>query len=102
LRPVDGLDLLAALSATLMAGIVGFSIRQRPGRSASRQVRLGLLVFIGGLAGYLLYGAGWLRPETWLVLAAESRLFVGRLTVAALAFILGLASLTMDRPPNVR
>jgi hypothetical protein len=50
----------------------------------------------------LLYGAGWLRPETWLVLAAESRLFVGRLTVAALAFILGLASLTMDRPPNVR
>jgi beta-N-acetylhexosaminidase len=103
LRPVDGLDLLAALSATLLAGIVGFSIRQRPGgRSASRQVRLGLLVFIGGLAGYLLYGAGWLRPETWLVLAVESRLVVGRLTVAALAFILGLASLTLDRPPNIR
>ncbi len=102
LRPVDELDLLAALSATLLAEVVGFSIRQRPGRSASRQMRLGLLVLIGGLAGYLLYGAGWLRPETWLVSAAGSRLVAGRLTVAALAFIFGLASLTLERPLNSR
>lgn len=98
LRSVDGLDLLAALSATLLAGVVGFSTRRRSGRSVSRQVRLGLLVLIGGLAGYLLYGAGWLRPETWLVPAADSSLMAGRLTVATLAFIFGLASLALERP----
>ncbi len=98
LRAVDGLDLLAALSATLLAGVTGFSVRQRTGRSASRQVRLGLLVLIGGLAGYLLYGTGWLRPELWLAPEVASRLVVGRLTVAALAFLLGLASLVLERP----
>jgi beta-N-acetylhexosaminidase len=95
-RPVDGLDLLAAFSATLLAGVVGFSIRRRPGRSTSRQVRLGLLVLIGGLVGYLLYGAGWLRPEAWVLV--EPQAWVQRLTVAGLTFILGLASLGLERP----
>jgi hypothetical protein len=93
---VDGRDLLAALSATLLAGIVGFSLRRRPGRSVARQVRLGLLVLIGGLVGYLLYGAGWLRPETWLL--AEPGALVQRLSVAGLAFVFGLASLALERP----
>jgi hypothetical protein len=97
LRPVDGLDLLAAFSATLLAGIVGFGMRRRPGRSASMLVRMGLLVPIGGLVSYLLYGAGWLRPETWLLPGVEPRLIVGRLTVAALAFVFGLASLVLER-----
>jgi beta-N-acetylhexosaminidase len=101
-RPVDGLDLLAAFGATLLAGVVGFSTRRRPGRSASRQVRLALLVLIGGLAGYLLYGAGWLRPEMWLMPDVESRLVVGRLTAAGLAFLLGLASLVLERPLDRR
>jgi beta-N-acetylhexosaminidase len=95
-RPVDGRDLLAALSATLLAGVVGFSLRRRPGRPAARWVRLGLLVLIGGLVGYLLYGAGWLRPETWLL--REPALLVQRLTVGALAFLFGLASLALERP----
>ncbi len=98
LRPVDGLDLLAALSATLLAGVVGFGRRRRPGRSVSRQVRLALLVLIGGLVGYVLYGAGWLRPEVWLVAGRESKLVVGRLTAAALSFLLGLVSLALERP----
>jgi beta-N-acetylhexosaminidase len=98
LRPVDGLDLLAALSAILLAGVVAFSTRRRPGRSPSRQARLALLVLIGGLLGYLLYATGWLRPEVWLVSGAESRVAAGRLTAAALAFVFGLASLALERP----
>lgn len=97
-RAVDGLDLLAALSATLLAGILAFSIQRQPGRSASGQVRLALLVLSGGLVGYLLYAAGWLRPETWLVPAAELRLAVGRLAAAALAFLFALVSLVLERP----
>jgi hypothetical protein len=95
-RPVDGRDLLAALGATLLAGIVGFRLRRRPQRSASRWVRLGLLVLIGGLVGYLLYGAGRLRPETWFL--AEPGALVQRLTVAGLAFFFSLASLALERP----
>jgi beta-N-acetylhexosaminidase len=95
-RPVDGRDLLAALGATLLAGVVGFSLRRRPGRPAARWVRLGLLVLIGGLVGYLLYGAGWLRPETWWL--AEPTMAAQRLTVGALAFLFGLASLALERP----
>jgi beta-N-acetylhexosaminidase len=98
MRSVDGLDLLAALGATLLSGVVGFARRRRPGLSSSRRVRFGLLVLIGGLASYLLYGAGWLRPEMWLVAESESRLAVGRLSVAALAFIFGLLSLVLERP----
>ncbi len=97
MRSVDGLDLLAALGATLLSGVVGFT-RRRPGRSTSRRVRFGLLALIGGLASYSLYGAGWLRPEMWLVSDPESRLAAGRLSVAALAFIFGLVSLVLERP----
>jgi len=97
-RPVDGLDLLAALSATLLAGVLAFSLRGGPGRPASRKVRLGLLVLIGGLAGYLLYAAGWLRPELWLVPGGESALIVGRLTAAALAFLFALGAVGLERP----
>ena len=90
--------MLAALGATLLAGIVGFSLRRRPDRSATRWVRLGLLVLIGGLVGYLLYGAGWLRPETWLL--REPAMLVQRLTVGGLAFLFGLASLALERPSD--
>jgi beta-N-acetylhexosaminidase len=98
LRRVDGLDLLAAASAILLAGVVAFSLRRRRGQSVSRQVRLGLMVLIGGLTGYLIYGAGWLRPELWMVPNLEARLAVGRLAVAALAFVFGLLPLALDRP----
>ena len=98
---MDGLDLLAALSATLLAGIVAFSLRRRPGRPTARKVRLGLLVLIGGLVGYLVYAAGWLRPETWLGPAAESTLAVGRLIAAALAFVFALVTLALERPVRV-
>jgi beta-N-acetylhexosaminidase len=97
-RPVDGLDLLAALSATLLAGILAFSLQRQPEWPTSKKVRLGLLVLIGGLVGYVLYAADWLRPEIWLVPGGEVALFVGRLTAAGLAFVFALAALLLERP----
>ena len=101
-RPVDGADLLAALSATLLAGIVAFSLQRRPERPMSRKVRLGLLVLIGGLVGYLLYAAGWLRPEIWLVPGGESALIVGRLMAAGSAFVFALVAPVLERPLESR
>jgi len=95
---VDVLDLLAALSATVLAGIVAFGLRRRPERPVSKKVRLGLLVLIGGLIGYLLYATGLVRLDLWLDLAADSALMAGRLTAAGLAFLLALAALVLDRP----
>jgi beta-N-acetylhexosaminidase len=98
-RPVDELDLLVALGATSLAMILTLSTAGRPRRSnPSRQVRLALLVLIGGLVGYLFYALGWLRPETWLVPAGESALVWGRLAAALLAFVFGLVVLALERP----
>lgn len=91
LRRLDGLDLLSALSATLLAGLLGFRLGQQFHHSLSRRVRLGLWALIGGLAAYLLYGLGWLRPEQWLL--DEPGLAAGRLAVAGLAFVFGLVAL---------
>jgi beta-N-acetylhexosaminidase len=101
LRPVDGMDLLAALGATLLAGVIAFGSGRRA-RSTSKIVRLGLLVLIGGLVGYLVYGGGWLRPEMWLVPDAEARLAAGRLAAAALAFAFSLASMGLERATRGR
>jgi hypothetical protein len=38
------------------------------------------------------------RPELWMVPNLEARLAVGRLAVAALAFVFGLLPLALDRP----
>jgi beta-N-acetylhexosaminidase len=102
-RPVDELDLLMSLGATSLAAILAFSIPRRPRRSTtSGQVRLALLVLIGGLAGYLFYAMGWLRPETWLVPARESAPVWGRLTAALLAFAFGLVALVLEWPLSTR
>ena len=93
-RPLDGVDLLSALSATLLAGLLGFWFGQQFQNPLSRRVRMGLWVLIGGLLAYLLYGAGWLRPEQWLL--DEPNLTAGRLSVAGLAFIFGLVALALS------
>jgi hypothetical protein len=54
-------------------------------------------VLIGGLLAYLLYGAGWLRPEQWVF--ETPNLLAGRLAVAGLAFIFGLAALGLSYGP---
>jgi hypothetical protein len=90
-RQIDGADLFLALAATLLAGILGFWLGRQSHRPLSQQVSLSLWVLIGGLIGYLFYGVGWIRPEQW---AFETPgVWVGRLSVAALAFICGLAAM---------
>jgi beta-N-acetylhexosaminidase len=95
LRQMDGIDLLSALSATLLAGLVGFWLGQQSRKSLSRKVRFGLWVLIGGLAAYLLYAAGWLRPEEWLL--EKPDLLTGRFSVAGVAFVFSLAAIGMNR-----
>jgi hypothetical protein len=53
-----------------------------------------LWTLIGGLLAYLLYGAGWLRPEQWLFDQPDS--LVGHLAVAVIAFIFSLAALGLS------
>jgi hypothetical protein len=88
----------------LLAGLVGFSLGQHTHKPLSRRVRLGLWTLIGGLLAYLLYGAGWLRPEQWLF--ARPDVLTGHVAVAALAFVFGLAALSLssrgDRRPHAK
>lgn len=93
-RQPDGVDLLSALSATLLAGLLGFWTGQQFQRPASRQVRLSLWVLVAGLVAYLLYGAGWLRPEDWLL--DRPTPLASRIAVAGLAFTFGLVALVFS------
>jgi hypothetical protein len=53
-----------------------------------------LWTLIGGLLAYLLYGAGWLRPEQWLL--EQPDILAGHLAVAGMAFVFGLAALSLS------
>lgn len=100
-RPLTVIDLASALSATLLAGLLGFWLGQQTHKPLSRRVRLALWTLVGGLLAYLLYGAGWLRPEVWLL--EQPDVLAGHLAVAVLAFVFGLAALALsgqsDRRP---
>lgn len=93
-RRLDGVDLLSALSATLLAGLLGFWLGHQFRSPLSLRVRLGLWVLIGGLLAYLLYGAGWLRPEEWFF--EQPDLVAGRISVAGLAFVFSLAAMGLS------
>jgi hypothetical protein len=93
-RPLNSIDLLSALGATLLAGLLGFWLGQQSRKSLSRRVRLALWTLIGGLLAYLIYGAGWLRPEQWLFDQPDG--LAGHLTVASLAFVFGLTALGLS------
>jgi beta-N-acetylhexosaminidase len=95
LRRVDGVDLLSTLAATLTAGLLGFWLGRQQTQPLSRRVHLGLWVLIGGLLAYLLYGAGWLRPELWL--SETPSLITERITLAGLAFVFALAGLILSQ-----
>jgi hypothetical protein len=49
-----------------------------------------LWTLIGGLAAYLLYGIGWLRPEQWLL--DEPDLLAGRLSVMGVVFLFSVVA----------
>jgi hypothetical protein len=81
------------MGATLLAGLLGFWLGQQYNQPLSRRVHVALWVLIGGLLAYLLYGAGWLRPEQWLFEGAS--LSAGRISIAVLAFSFALAALLL-------
>ncbi len=87
-RRLSGVDLLSALSATLLAGLLGFWLGRQTHRPLSRRVRLGLWTLVGGLLAYLIYGAGWLRPEFWVFDQPDG--VTGHLAVALMAFVFGI------------
>jgi hypothetical protein len=96
-RRVDGLDLVVALGIVVLASGVGLGLHYRAG--PSRRLRVGLLALIGGLAGYLLYAAGGLQPERWLLAGAvdvDHPASGTRLAVAALVFLGSLTALLAD------
>jgi hypothetical protein len=91
---MDSLDLLSALSAILLAGLPGFWLGRQFHKPLSRQIRFGLWVLVGGLLAYLLYAAGWLRPEQWLL--EQPDLLAGRLSVAGLVLVFGLVAVGLN------
>jgi beta-N-acetylhexosaminidase len=93
-RPLDGVDLLLALGAALLAGLLGFWLGHQFHKPLSRRVRVALWTLIGGLLAYLLYGLGWLRPEQWLV--EEPGLPASRLAIVGLAFVFSLAAVGLS------
>jgi hypothetical protein len=48
--------------------------------------------------GYVLYAAGWLRPEIWLVPGREVAMPAGRLMAGGLAFVFALAAFFLEQP----
>jgi beta-N-acetylhexosaminidase len=103
-RQVDGLDLLIALATTLLAAIVGFLLKRLPvGLSSPQQARLALLVFIGGVAAYLLYSMAWQRTGQWLAAGSGGEgdpPATARAALAGLVFLFGVlaAALGIRKP----
>lgn len=93
-RRPDGLDLVLSLAAILLAGLVGFWVGQQYRQPINRRVQLGLWLLIGGLAAYLLYGLGWLRPELWLL--DSPPVAAGRAAVTGLTFLFGLVAMGLN------
>jgi len=94
-RQLDGWDLLLALGAILLAGLIGFWAGRIVLIPLPRRVRLGLWILVGGLSAYLLYGVGLLRPELWLF--EEPDLLTSRLSMAGMVFLFGLLALGLSR-----
>jgi beta-N-acetylhexosaminidase len=89
-RTIDGVDLLLSVAAILLGGLLGFWLGQQFRKPLSRRMTVGLWALIGGLAAYLLYGIGWLRPEQWLL--EEPDLLAGRLSVMGLVFLFSVVA----------
>lgn len=96
-RQVGLIDFLVAFGATIVAGGLGILAVRPSRRPLAWRVRFGLLGLIGGMAGYIFYSAGWLRPETWPLLEpiqVSSRLMIGGLVFACAWLALGLGGIT--------
>ena len=92
---VGGLDFLMALADIFLVSLVGMFLWQKSYHTPSQRVRLILVIFIGGMVGYLVYGLGWLRLDLWL--APEASLTGQRVILAALVLIFGLLGRLVER-----
>jgi beta-N-acetylhexosaminidase len=87
----DVQDLLLACGSVGLAALVGYPFLGRARRRRSVVVRWLLLTTAAGLAVYVLYALGWLRPEAWTGPATAGwEPWIGRLAMAGLV---GLAAL---------
>jgi hypothetical protein len=59
------LELLGALGGLALALTAGYPWQVRRRADLTRRVRWGLVVWIGGLIGYLTFGFGLIRPTGW-------------------------------------
>ena len=59
------LDLLGALGGLALALMAGYPWQGRRAEDVTRRIRWGLLVWIGGLIGYAIFGFGLIQPAGW-------------------------------------
>jgi hypothetical protein len=88
-------DLLTALGSIFLTSVAGIFLWPHSYHSLTARIRLLLMVFIGGMTGYVLYGIGWLRPDMWL--AATISVLVQRLMLAALILTFSLLGYFIER-----
>jgi hypothetical protein len=86
-------DFLASLGIIFLSFAAGIAL-WRPGRSRSHRARLALVIFIGGMTAYLLYGIGWLRPDLWFF--PQASIVAQRATLFALVFLFGAAGAVIN------
>ncbi len=87
-KNVTASDFLASLGIIFLSFAAGIAL-WRPWRSRSRRTRLALVIFIGGMTAYLLYGIGWLRPDLWFF--PQASIVAQRATLFVLVFLFGAA-----------
>lgn len=85
-------DLLLACGGLLLSMLVGYPLLGHSRHRRSAVVRWFLLAASAGLAVYVLYALGWLRPETW---GLESGVWTGRGVMAGLVALAALLPLAV-------
>ncbi len=88
LRSIDGVDFMLTIGSLVLGGWLGFWLGQQFKKPLSQRVKTALLALSGGLLAYLLYGAGWLRPEVWLW--ENPSPVISRLAMGGLVFLFSL------------